>query len=200
MPRAHTPVERERIVARLLEAGRDGFTRVGLAKITIAELASAAGIGKGGFYQFFESKEALFLAVQDREEAGFKLALHRDLDQASSGRQAVRTLLLATGARLEAHPFLRRLLDPETLAALTLRVAPELLAAHRAADRADFVGMLSKWQRRGWLLPEVDPEIAFDVLTAIFAITIQRELIGADATRRAVAELAEAIAARWCPD
>lgn len=198
MPRAHTAVERERIVARLMEAGRAGFTRAGLAKITIADLAREAGIGKGNFYGFFESKEALFLAVQEQQEAAFKEALLRELEGAASGRDAVRTLLLVTSKRLDAHPFLRRLLDPETLAALSLRVPPERLAAHREADRAYFVKLLRAWKRSGWLRPEVDPRTAFAVLTAVFAISVQRELLGADATRRAVNELAEAVAARWC--
>jgi AcrR family transcriptional regulator len=200
VPRAHTPSERERIRERLLQAGRDGFTRVGLAKITIAELARDAGIGKGGFYQFFESKEELFLAVQEQEESAFKAALHRELEQAGSGRAAVRTLLLVTATRLDDHPFLRRLLDPETLSALTLRVPPERLAAHREADRAYFVELLLAWKRRGWLREQVDPHVAFDVLTAIFLITMQRELLGADAARHAVTELAEATATRWCTD
>jgi AcrR family transcriptional regulator len=200
VPRAHTPQERERIRERLLQAGRDGFTRMGLGKIAIAELARDAGIGKGGFYQFYESKEELFLAVQEQEESAFKLALHRELDQAGSGRAAVRTLLLATATRLDDHPFLRRLLDPETLSALTLRVPPERLAAHREGDRAYFVELLLAWKRRGWLREQVDPRVAFDVLTAVFLITVQREVLGAAATRHAVGELAEAIAARWCPD
>lgn len=199
MPRAHTPQERARIRERLLQAGRDGFTRVGLAKATIAELARDAGIGKGGFYQFFESKEELFLAVQEQEELAFKATLQRELDRAGSGRAAVRTLLLVTATRLDDHPFLRRLLDPETLSALTLRVPPERLAAHRQADRAYFMELLREWKRRGWLRPQVDLGVAFDVLTAIFVITLQRELMGADAARHAVTELAEATARHWCP-
>ncbi len=199
MPRAHTPAERDRIRERLLQAGRDGFTRVGLSKLTIADLARDAGIGKGSFYQFFASKEELFLAVQEQEEAAFKAALVRELEGAGSGRAAVRTLLLATATRLDEHPFLRRLLDPETLAELTLRVPPERLAAHQAADRCYFEALLRTWQRRGWLRPEVDVGVAFDVLSAIFAITLQRELLGAEATHRALVEITEAVATRWCP-
>lgn len=198
MPRAHTPAERERIRERLLQAGRDGFTRVGLAKLTIAELAGDAGIGKGSFYQFFPSKEELFLAVQEQEEAAFKAALVRELERAGSGRAAVRTLLVATATRLDEHPFLRRLLDPDTLSGLTLRVPAERLAAHQAADRAYFVELLRAWQRRGWLRPEVEPGVAFDVLTAVFAVAMQRELLGAEAMQRAIVEIAEAVATRWC--
>ena len=200
MPRAHTPAERERIRERLLQAGLDGFTRVGLAKITIADLARDAGIGKGSFYQFFASKEELFLAVQEQEEAAFKATLVRELERAGSGRAAVRTLLSITATRLDEHPFLRRLLDPETLAELTLRVPPERLAAHQEADRRYFEALLHAWRRRGWLRPAVEPGVAFDVLTAVFSITLQRELLGAEAMGRAVAEIAEAVAARWCPD
>ena len=199
MPRAHTPAERDRIRERLLQAGRDGFTRVGLVKLTIADLARDAGIGKGSFYQFFASKEELFLAVQEEEEAAFKATLVRELERAGSGRAAVRTLLLATATRLDEHPFLRRLLDRETLAELALRVPPERLAAHQEADRAYFVALLATWRCRGWLRPEVDPLVAFDVLTAFFSITLQRELLGAETTRRALEEIAEAMAARWCP-
>lgn len=199
MPRAHTPAERERIRERLLQAGCDGFTRVGLAKITIADLAREAGIGKGSFYQYFATKEELFLAVQEQQEAAFKAALVRELERAGSGRAAVRTLLLATATRLDAHPFLRRLLDPETLSELALRVPAERLAAHRDADQAYFEGLLRGWVERGWLRPDVDLGVAFAVLTAVFAISLQRDLLGPEVVRCAVTELAEAVAARWCP-
>lgn len=199
MPRAHTPAERERIRERLLHAGCKGFSRVGLAKITIAELAREAGIGKGSFYQFFDSKEELFLAVQEQQEDAFKAALERELDSAACGRDAMRTLLSAIATRLQEHPFLRLLLDPQTLADLTLRIPAERLAAHREADRKRFLALLRGWKRRGWLLPEVEPRTVFDVLTAVFLMSTQRELLGEAAMRRAVGELAEALASRWCP-
>jgi AcrR family transcriptional regulator len=199
VPRAYTPAERERIRERLVQAGRDGFSRLGLSKITVAELARDAGIGKGSFYQFFASKEELFLAVQEQEEAAFKAALVRELERARSGHDAVRTLLVATATRLTDHPLLRRLLDPETLSALALRVPAERLAAHQAADRAYFEALVHGWRQRGWLHAEVEPGVVFDVLSAVFAVTLQRELFGAASMQRAIVEIAEAVAARWCP-
>ncbi|MCA9717766.1 MAG: TetR/AcrR family transcriptional regulator [Myxococcales bacterium] len=198
MPRPHTPAERERIRARLLEVGRDSFARAGLAKVSIAELARSAGIGKGSFYQFFESKEELFFAVHEHEEETFKAALARELEQAPSKRDAVRSLLLASATRLDEHPFLRQLLDPVTIRALTLRVAPERVAAPSLGSALIAQPRLRQWQRRGWLRPELDVETAVDVLTAMFVITLQRELVGAEATLRALDELAESVAARWC--
>ncbi|MCA9651126.1 MAG: TetR/AcrR family transcriptional regulator [Myxococcales bacterium] len=199
MPRAHTPEEIERIRERLLQAGREGFPRVGLAKLTIADLAREAGIGKGSFYRFYDSKEELFLAIQEEEEARFKAALLEEVARASDGRKALTTLMLATATRLDDHPFLRLLLDPSTLGELTLRMPPERLAAHRENDRDFFVSLVHEWKQRGWLRPELDPNLAFDVLTAVFVVSVQRELIGEETSRRATAELADALADRWCP-
>lgn len=199
MPRAHTPEERERIEQRLFEAGREGFSRRGLAKVTIADLARGAGIGKGSFYRFFASKEALFLAIQEREEQAFKAALLREAEQAGSPREAVITLLRASATRLHEHPFLQLLLDPRTLAELTLRVPPEQLAAHRAGDREFFFSVVHDWKRRGWLREDLEPQTVFDVLAALFLVSAQRDLLSTPTIERATREMAEALAEHWCP-
>ena len=62
MPKAFSEEEKARIRERLLEAGRKRFTRYGLKKTTIEELAGAARIAKGSFYLFFDSKEELYVA------------------------------------------------------------------------------------------------------------------------------------------
>lgn len=198
MPRAHTETERRRIRERLLTAGREGFIRLGLAKLTISDIAAAAGIGKGSFYGFFDSKEELFLAIQECEEEAFKQALLETGEAAANGRSAVTALLLAAATRLKEHPFLRLLLDPHTLSALSLRVPPERLEAHRRADQQFFHDLVVGWKARGWLRDDVDPQHVFDVLSAMFALSLQRELIGEDTIHRASAAIAEALAAHWC--
>ncbi len=199
MPRAHTEQERERIRERLMQTGREGFVRVGLAKMTIAELARDAGIGKGSFYRFFESKEALFLAIQEHEEQAFKAALVQRAERAGNAKEAVTTLLLATTTSLKDHPFLRLLLDPRTLSELTLRVPPERMAVHRGDDRAFFFELVASWKRRGWLRPELEAQTVFDVLTATFGLSLHDGLLGESAMQRASEELAAALADRWCP-
>jgi len=49
--------------ARLLAAARDAFARSGYAGVNVADICSAAGIAKGSFYRYFDSKETIFLAA-----------------------------------------------------------------------------------------------------------------------------------------
>ncbi len=199
MPRAHTPEERARIEGALIEAGRARFVRQGLARTTIAELARDAGIGKGSFYQFHESKESLFFAIHEREEAACEAELDAALADCGDGRAAVQTLLLAVAERLERHPFLRLLASPDTIASLMVRLPPEQVAAHREADRQRYLALARAWQARGWLREELDPEDFFAVLTSTFILSLQRELMGESSYRRAARAIALAMAETWAP-
>jgi AcrR family transcriptional regulator len=68
MPRAFTADEATAIRARLMAAGAESFARMGIRRTTVDELARAAGISKGAFYGFFDTKESLFLALLEDHE------------------------------------------------------------------------------------------------------------------------------------
>lgn len=63
MARNFTEREKENIKRSLLEACKRNWTQYGYKKTSVDELCSQAGISKGAFYLFFESKEALFCEV-----------------------------------------------------------------------------------------------------------------------------------------
>lgn len=197
MPRAYSPEELEHIRARLMEIGREWFPRYGLKKTTVGELATRAGIGKGTFYLLFDSKEALFLAVQEQVEAEFKAALVAEVEALrATPRAMLRRYFELHFQGLEEHPFLRLLAEADTLEALLRAVDPAALSAHRASDRAFFLGLLSRWQGEGVLRDDVDPDDVFAASTALFALTLQRPLIGDDVFERASRLLADSLAER----
>jgi AcrR family transcriptional regulator len=67
MPRTFTEIEKEVIRKQLLEKGDQCFSRYGLKKTSIEDITNLAGIGKGTFYNFFKSKEELFVEVLKHE-------------------------------------------------------------------------------------------------------------------------------------
>lgn len=66
MATAFTQRERERIYQSLQDAALQRAATSGMKHVTVDELAHEAGISKGAFYRFFESKEHLFLFVLER--------------------------------------------------------------------------------------------------------------------------------------
>jgi AcrR family transcriptional regulator len=184
MPRAFNVSERDRIEARLLETGRRLFERQGLRKTNVAELAAAAGIGKGSFYLFYPSKEALFMAISDRFETQVKAAFEHELE--ALRRDGADTLtLLRRYFQLhfevfERHPFLALLGDRAELEPLLLRIGPERFAAERERDAAFFSELITRWQRDGLVDPELDPRSVSALSRGVLALIQGRELIGDD--------------------
>ncbi|MEV6762654.1 TetR/AcrR family transcriptional regulator [Streptomyces sp. NPDC051105] len=83
---------------KILDAARSLIEGRGYSALGVAEICKAAGVPKGSFYYFFESKEALALAVVDEHWEAQK----RDWTQALSGEaeplQRLRRLFEGTEA------------------------------------------------------------------------------------------------------
>ena len=63
MAKSFTEREKENIKRNLQEVCKKSWTQYGCKKTSVDELCKQAGISKGAFYLFFESKEALFCEV-----------------------------------------------------------------------------------------------------------------------------------------
>lgn len=63
MARSFTEREKENIRKNLQDFCKQSWTQYGYKKTSVDELCKQAGISKGAFYLFFESKEALFCEV-----------------------------------------------------------------------------------------------------------------------------------------
>ncbi|MBQ0888748.1 TetR/AcrR family transcriptional regulator [Streptomyces sp. RM72] len=88
--------------SRILLAAQSLLGQRGYSGLGVAEICKAAGVPKGSFYYFFESKEALALAVIDAQWAAERLDWERILRTDAEPLQRLRQLLEATEARQRA--------------------------------------------------------------------------------------------------
>jgi TetR/AcrR family fatty acid metabolism transcriptional regulator len=129
--------------ARLLDAAAAEFARQGLAAANINHISVMAGLGKGTVYNYFASKEALFLAVV--QEACERVA-HRS-DQVPASAPTRDRLRAAVASDVEwarnNEAFARVLVrgslagDPRTPARIEAAAAPFI--SHVAGILADGV-------------------------------------------------------------
>ncbi len=68
MPKWFSEIEKETIRQKLIDQGYRQFSQFGFKKTNVDEIAKAAGISKGAFYRFYESKEMLFMEVIEQVE------------------------------------------------------------------------------------------------------------------------------------
>src|SRR5258708_11552147 len=56
----YAPEHKAEIRTRILDSARRLFNRNGLAAVSIDEIMAGAGLTRGGFYSYFDSKEELY--------------------------------------------------------------------------------------------------------------------------------------------
>jgi len=126
-------VRREQIIA----AGLACFARTGYFATTMADVAAEAGVSKGTPYLYFDSKQALFLALHEQWDCGAGERADAAIAALTeAGRRSPRAVLQAVAAAIAEHVIA----EPETCRVLMEARAlaahePAIAAAVRAADQ-----------------------------------------------------------------
>lgn len=193
MPRKFSEAEEAGIRAGLLDAGRERFGTYGLSKTTVEDLTRDAGISKGAFYRFFESKEALFLALLDEYET----AIHREIEATfSSSTETIPTLLKRVlklyVRRVQQEPLLRELFSNDASRRLWRRAGEGARANSLQVD-LEFIGSLIPRAR-------VDTPVAAGMLRGLFFLIVHRNEIGADRFDEVVDHMVDAVVDHIVPE
>ncbi|MFF2365193.1 TetR/AcrR family transcriptional regulator [Streptomyces sp. NPDC058122] len=87
---------------KILSAAHSLFEQRGYSALGVAEICKAAGVPKGSFYYFFDSKETLALAVLDEHWAAERRDWERILHSDAEPLERLRQLFEATEATQQA--------------------------------------------------------------------------------------------------
>lgn len=101
--------DRERIRGELVEAGHELFALYGFERTRVSDVTDAGGIGTSTFYQFFDSKEQLYLAVLLAERERLFEGLEAAVAEAETPRAEAETILRTMLGQVRSNPLIRRL-------------------------------------------------------------------------------------------
>jgi len=194
MPKAFSEHERKIIHQRLLEQGYALFSVHGLRKTNVEEIAQAAGISKGAFYSFYQSKEALLMDVTEEAEQRFRLEMIAGIDRPGPSPRARLFRILREGfALLDTLPLLQ-LLSGGDFDLLVRRVPPEILQEHLASDQAFFEDFVARCRAMGIPI-RVSIEQILGLLYPLVLAHVHRDDFGPYNLRDSLDTLLELIAA-----
>jgi AcrR family transcriptional regulator len=113
-----TVLEKEARRQQIVEAAIQVFAAKGYRVASIADIIQKAGVARGTFYLYFESKEAVFNAALDRF-----LALFREMSRKEGARNYSNPLALGASLREALLDWLRFLLQHRQLTKIVFRQA-----------------------------------------------------------------------------
>lgn len=137
IPEAARTGRRRQIIA----AGVACFARSGYHATTMADVAAEAGVSKGTPYLYFDSKQALFLALHEQWDCGAAERVRAAVEALPAAeRQSPRAVLHAIADAIAAHvqseaPACRVLMEARALAAHEPLVGAAVSAADERTHR-----------------------------------------------------------------
>ncbi|BCI81908.1 hypothetical protein MTY66_35330 [Mycolicibacterium sp. TY66] len=176
---AFTSDEKARIAGTLVDTAEQLFAAQGLKKTSLDELVRPAGIAKGSFYAFFDSKESLYLEVMLRRAPRMGARLREVLGRPVDEENLV-CLMRAITDVLVDDPFYRRLLThADELTAVSRRVGPEQLARVMPQIVSPVLDYLAAGQRDGVLVDDIAPDTLLGVIRTVGLLVMNRDRFGA---------------------
>ena len=158
---------RDQIIAAALAC----FARTGYHTTTMADVATEAGVSKGTPYLYFESKEALFIALHEQWDCGLGERVNAAIAALpEAGRRSPRQVLRAVAAAVAAHVMeetetCRVLMEARALAAHEPAIAAAVLAADTRTHE-QLEGLFAAGVEAGEWPADTDPALAARLFTA----------------------------------
>lgn len=194
MPKHFSPEERIEIEGRLLAAAKASFLYFGMNKTTVADITQSAGVAKGTFYLFFNSKGDIFMRLYADE---WKL-IHDELDQKYLGKKGKMSELITGYIRenrqaLLTHPLLASVYERETMISISDRTVSKRLMEFKQMSDGSLTRIIQSWIEANGINCSVDPEVISGMIRSTSYLNYHKDEVGEEIFDEVIARLIEGI-------
>jgi AcrR family transcriptional regulator len=163
--------QKEQRRRKIFEAAVGLFREKGYAATTIEDIAAAADIAKGTFFNYFPTKQAVLLHLNELQVSRLRAAVMTAPElSALSARERVRAIFTALAAGIEGQREMVRV-----VAAETLRSPPAMGELQQMINR-DLDSMLAEIIVAGQASDEIRADVSADelarLLSGVYFVTI----------------------------
>lgn len=163
----------------IFKAAREVFYTKGFKDTNISEIAKQAGIGVGTFYNYFESKEKLFLEVYIKENKDLKMRLMSSVDFSDDPVTFVTKFITLNLDEMSSNKILKEWYNKELFVKLEQYFTEidemdninELMVDGK-------VELIRNWKAEGKLRSDIDDGMILAIFNSIPYIDIHKNDIG----------------------
>ncbi|MEW6082775.1 MAG: TetR/AcrR family transcriptional regulator [Bacillota bacterium] len=175
----------------LFRCARELFAAKGFKDSNVADIAKMAGVSVGTFYNYYSSKEKLFMEVFLQENVRLKKSMMESVDPYDDPIKLAKRMLDFNMAGIKANPILRQWYDRDVFGRIERLFREE--NGNRAVDflYGDIVKLVQKWQAEGKMRSDIACDMIMALFAAIINIDVHKEEIGLEYFPRLLDYMAE---------
>jgi|GEM_PF-3469081 len=176
MPKAFSLQEKSDIRDALVNAGLKRFGEQGIRATRVDDICKDVGIAKGSFYNFFPTKEDLFMTLADERDIAHKADMRAWLLETEGDAVSI-----AGGffdfmmERIETDLVLKIVRDRNEIQHLLRKVSPALMAENVRRDKRFLHEIAEIFNERFAL--GIDGQTLQGLMSLMLSLSMQREMI-----------------------
>jgi AcrR family transcriptional regulator len=163
----------------IFNAGREIFYSKGFKDTNVSDIAKMAGLGVGTFYNYYSSKEKLFLDIYIKENEDLKKRMMESINLNDDPVTFVTKLLTQNISAMNSNLILKEWYNRDLFSKLEqyfyeqdgLRSIDELMHYGK-------VELIKAWKAEGKIRDDIDDEMIMAIFNSILYIDIHKSEIG----------------------
>ncbi len=162
----------------LFDCAKELFATKGFKDTNVADITKQAGFSVGTFYNYYPSKDKLFVEILEQETATLMKRIMMIVNLDDDPIKLIKQLLALNMEGMLSNPILSQWYNPDVYNKIE-RVFREENGLH-AVDflYRDFYKLVQKWQAEGKMRSDIRSEMIMAIFGAIIQIGYHKEEIG----------------------
>ncbi|MGE5677446.1 MAG: TetR/AcrR family transcriptional regulator [Pseudomonadota bacterium] len=158
--------------------GKELFSTNGFKDTNVADITKMAGMATGTFYNYYTSKDKLFMELFLEENVKLKKKTLASIDLSADPIYVVREMLLLNLEGMKANPILKEWYNKEVFSKIEQNYREE-----NGLEQVDFlydafIEIVKKWQVEGKMRKDIDADMIMAIFGAIINIDTHKEEVG----------------------
>jgi len=164
--------------ADIFNCGKELFSAKGFKDTNVSDITKMAGIAVGTFYNYYSSKEQLFMDIFKQENEKLKKSfdfVNMDADPV----KAVMKILSLNYAGINSNPILKEWHNKDIFGKLE-KLSSEMGGFKSVAEllNSSTLELIKRWKADGKIRNDLDDDMILAIFTAIPCIDLHKEEIG----------------------
>lgn len=172
--------------------GKALFSTKGFKKTNIKEIAESVGIGVGTFYNYYTSKEQLFLEIYIQENESLKKWLMESIDLDQEPVKVINQLINGNVEAIHANPILKEWYSQDFYKKLEQYYRNEG-SKNIDSFRDFYLNLFKKWKAEGKIRADIDEDLLPVFIDSLVYIDTHKDEIGIQHFPQIIQYLAEFI-------
>jgi AcrR family transcriptional regulator len=164
--------------AELCRCAKELFSKNGFKDTNVADITKAAGFGVGTFYNYYASKEKIFMEIYMEENGRLSKELLESIDINQEPAVLIKQLLVLNMKKMLANPILCQWYNRDVFSKIE-----KLFREEKGSEANDimyhtFYVLVQKWQAEGRMRSDIGSGMIMAIFGAIIKIGFYKEEIG----------------------